>query len=182
MLSETHGRRYAVIVNEFGVDSRQCRRGSLRYEQRLHLLHRARLPHPDHRQSAQAQGQVPRRPDRPALADPAPVAQTFFVDEDVRERAKLGSIVTVVRRARDRHSIPGARDAGRRPGGGLARLVGSESEPLAAAPYAGGNDRRSIGFSAISAAKSRPVMSHSTPKLSRRWPGNKTKRARLPST
>ena len=97
---------------------------------------------------------------------PAPVAQTFFVDEDVRERAKLGSIVTIVRRARDRHSIPGARDAGRRPGGGLARLVGSESEPLAAAPYAGGNDRRSIGFSAISPAKSRPGMSHSTPKLS----------------
>jgi G3E family GTPase len=30
------------------------------------------------------------------LADPAPVAQTFFVDDEVRERAKLDSIVTVV--------------------------------------------------------------------------------------
>src|SRR6201996_6024155 len=30
------------------------------------------------------------------LADPAPVAQTFFVDEEVRGRAKLDSIVTVV--------------------------------------------------------------------------------------
>jgi G3E family GTPase len=30
------------------------------------------------------------------LADPAPVAQTFFVDEEVRVRAKLDSIVTVV--------------------------------------------------------------------------------------
>src|SRR3546814_3853848 len=30
------------------------------------------------------------------LADPGPVAQTFFVDEDVARRAKLDSIVTVV--------------------------------------------------------------------------------------
>ncbi|GEO87242.1 hypothetical protein GCM10007920_29720 [Ciceribacter naphthalenivorans] len=30
------------------------------------------------------------------LADPAPVAQTFFVDEDVRAKARLDSIITVV--------------------------------------------------------------------------------------
>jgi G3E family GTPase len=30
------------------------------------------------------------------LADPGPVAQTFFVDEDVRERIKLDTIVTVI--------------------------------------------------------------------------------------
>jgi G3E family GTPase len=30
------------------------------------------------------------------LADPAPVAQTFFVDDDVRRRTKLDAIVTVV--------------------------------------------------------------------------------------
>ena len=30
------------------------------------------------------------------LADPAPVAQTFFVDEDVRRKTKLDAIVTVV--------------------------------------------------------------------------------------
>ena len=29
------------------------------------------------------------------LADPAPVAQTFFVDEDVADRTKLDAIVTV---------------------------------------------------------------------------------------
>ena len=29
------------------------------------------------------------------LADPAPVAQTFFVDEDVSERARLDAVVTV---------------------------------------------------------------------------------------
>ena len=30
------------------------------------------------------------------LADPAPVAQTFFVDEDVAQRTKLDAIVTAV--------------------------------------------------------------------------------------
>src|ERR1700721_1759547 len=30
------------------------------------------------------------------LADPAPVAQTFFVDEDVRRNTRLDAIVTVV--------------------------------------------------------------------------------------
>src|SRR3712207_7996991 len=30
------------------------------------------------------------------LADPAPVAQTFFVDEDVKSRTRLDAIVTVV--------------------------------------------------------------------------------------
>ena len=29
------------------------------------------------------------------LADPAPVAQTFFVDQDVADRTKLDAIVTV---------------------------------------------------------------------------------------
>jgi G3E family GTPase len=30
------------------------------------------------------------------LADPRPVAQTFFVDEDVRAKTKLDAVVTVV--------------------------------------------------------------------------------------
>ena len=30
------------------------------------------------------------------LADPAPVVQTFFVDEDVRARVALDAVVTVV--------------------------------------------------------------------------------------
>jgi len=43
------------------------------------------------------------------LADPAPVAQTFFVDDEVRQRAKLDAIVTVadakhlLRRLEDTH-------------------------------------------------------------------------------
>lgn len=30
------------------------------------------------------------------LADPAPVVQTFFIDEDIREMYKLDSVITVV--------------------------------------------------------------------------------------
>ncbi|MDQ1490862.1 MAG: hypothetical protein QOJ23_3376, partial [Actinomycetota bacterium] len=30
------------------------------------------------------------------LADPAPVAQTFFVDDDVRDQLRLDAIVTLV--------------------------------------------------------------------------------------
>ena len=32
----------------------------------------------------------------PGLADPAPVIQTFFVDEDVQQMYKLDSVITVV--------------------------------------------------------------------------------------
>ncbi len=50
ILTEQHGQRIAVIENEFGeigIDHElvvQTRRGNLRDEQRLHLLHRARRP------------------------------------------------------------------------------------------------------------------------------------------
>ena len=70
ILSEQHGKKYAVIVNEFGelgVDNDlvvECRRGSVRDEQRLHLLHRARRPDPHHRRPDEAQGQVRRHPGR----------------------------------------------------------------------------------------------------------------------
>ena len=52
ILSENHGKRYAVIVNEFGeigIDNDlivEIRRRDLRDEQRLRLLHRARRPDP----------------------------------------------------------------------------------------------------------------------------------------
>ena len=36
-----------------------------------------------------------RPPETTGLADPAPVAQTFFVDQDVADRTKLDAIVTV---------------------------------------------------------------------------------------
>ena len=60
ILTEQHGKRYAVVINEFGevgVDNDLVvghRRGSVRDEQRLHLLHRARRPDPHHRRADEA--------------------------------------------------------------------------------------------------------------------------------
>lgn len=103
ILSENHGRRYAVIVNEFGeigidndliVDADEevfeMNNGCICCTVRGDLI---RI----------IEGLMKRRGNFDAiviettgLADPAPVAQTFFVDDDVRARASLDAIVTVV--------------------------------------------------------------------------------------
>lgn len=89
VLSEEHGRKYAVIVNEFGIDNELvvnadeevfemnngCVCGTVRGDPiRLidNLLKR----------KGRLDGILI---ETTGLADPAPVAQTFFVDEEVRE-------------------------------------------------------------------------------------------------
>jgi G3E family GTPase len=103
VLSEQHGKRYAVIVNEFGelgidnelvVDAEEevfeMNNGCICCTVRGDLI---RI----------IEGLMKRKGrfdailiETTGLADPAPVAQTFFVDDDVRSRTKLDSIVTVV--------------------------------------------------------------------------------------
>jgi G3E family GTPase len=103
ILSEQHGKKYAVIVNEFGevgidndliVDADEevfeMNNGCICCTVRGDLI---RI----------IEGLMRRRDrfdailiETTGLADPAPVAQTFFVDEDVRQKTKLDAIVTVV--------------------------------------------------------------------------------------
>jgi G3E family GTPase len=103
ILSENHGRRYAVIVNEFGeigidndliVDADEevfeMNNGCICCTVRGDLI---RI----------IEGLMKRKEtfdaiviETTGLADPAPVAQTFFVDDDVRARTSLDAIVTVV--------------------------------------------------------------------------------------
>jgi G3E family GTPase len=103
ILSEHHGRRYAVIVNEFGeigidndliVDADEevfeMNNGCICCTVRGDLI---RI----------IEGLMKRKDafdaiiiETTGLADPAPVAQTFFVDDEVRARASLDAIVTVV--------------------------------------------------------------------------------------
>ena len=103
ILTENHGRRYAVIVNEFGeigidndliVDADEevfeMNNGCICCTVRGDLI---RI----------IEGLMKRRDkfdaiiiETTGLADPAPVAQTFFVDDDVRARSTLDAIVTVV--------------------------------------------------------------------------------------
>ena len=103
ILSEEHGKRYAVIVNEFGevgIDNDlivgadeevfEMNNGCVCCTVRGDLIR-------------VLSGLMKRKGgfdaiivETTGLADPAPVAQTFFVDEDVRARTQLDSVTTVV--------------------------------------------------------------------------------------
>ena len=102
ILSEDHGHKFAVIVNEFGeigIDNDlvvgadeevfEMNNGCICCTVRGDLI---RI----------VEGLMKRRGkfdaiivETTGLADPAPVAQTFFVDEDVQERSRLDAVVTV---------------------------------------------------------------------------------------
>ena len=102
ILTEQHGRKYAVIVNEFGaigidndlvVDADEevfeMNNGCICCTVRGDLI---RI----------IEGLMKRRGkfdaiiiETTGLADPAPVAQTFFVDQDVQAKSRLDAVVTV---------------------------------------------------------------------------------------
>jgi G3E family GTPase len=103
ILSEAHGKRYAVIVNEFGeigidndlvvgVDEEvfEMNNGCICCTVRGDLI---RIIEGLMRRRGAFDGILI---ETTGLADPAPVAQTFFVDEDVSRKAALDAIVTVV--------------------------------------------------------------------------------------
>jgi G3E family GTPase len=103
ILSEDHGKRYAVIVNEFGevgIDNDlivgadeevfEMNNGCVCCTVRGDLIR-------------VVSGLMKRKGgfdaiivETTGLADPGPVAQTFFVDEDVRAKTELDSVTTVV--------------------------------------------------------------------------------------
>ncbi len=103
ILSEDHGKRYAVIVNEFGAEGidgalvvgadeevYEMNNGCVCCTVRGDLIR-------------VISGLVRRTPafdgiliETTGLADPAPVAQTFFADEEVAAKTKLDSVVAVV--------------------------------------------------------------------------------------
>jgi G3E family GTPase len=102
ILTEAHGKRFAVIINEFGevgidndliVDADEeifeVNNGCICCTVRGDLI---RIIGGLMRRSRAFDGIVV---ETTGLADPAPVAQTFFVDEEVRRRTRLDAIVTV---------------------------------------------------------------------------------------
>jgi len=102
ILSERHGRRYAVIVNEFGelgIDGGLI----VGAEEELFELNNGCACCKVRGDLLRVIGGLVKRRDRfdgflvecSGLADPAPVAQTFFADDLVRQRARLDSIVCV---------------------------------------------------------------------------------------
>jgi len=102
ILSEPHGKRYAVIVNEFGeigIDNElvvgadeevfEMNNGCICCTVRGDLI---RIIEGLMKRKGKFDAIIV---ETTGLADPAPVAQTFFVDEDVRAKSRLDAVVTV---------------------------------------------------------------------------------------
>jgi len=102
ILSEPHGKKYAVIVNEFGeigIDNDlvvgadeevfEMNNGCICCTVRGDLV---RIIEGLMRRKGKFDAIIV---ETTGLADPAPVAQTFFMDEDVGRRTKLDAVVTV---------------------------------------------------------------------------------------
>ena len=106
ILSEDHGKRYAVIVNEFGeigIDNDlivgsdeevyEMNNGCVCCTVRGDLI---RVLSGLMKRQGTGKGFDAIVIETTGLADPAPVAQTFFMDDDVRAKTKLDSVTTVV--------------------------------------------------------------------------------------
>lgn len=102
ILSEQHGKRYAVIVNEFGevgIDNDLI----VDADEEVFEMNNGCICCTVRGDLIRIIDGLMKRKDRldailietTGVADPAPVAQTFFVDEDVRQKTKLDAIVTV---------------------------------------------------------------------------------------
>ena len=102
ILSENHGKKYAVIVNEFGeigIDNDliigadeevfEMNNGCICCTVRGDLV---RILDGLMKRKGKFDAIIV---ETTGLADPAPVAQTFFVDEDVQNNARLDAVVTV---------------------------------------------------------------------------------------
>jgi G3E family GTPase len=103
ILSENHGRRFAVVINEFGelgvdndlvIDAEEeifeMNNGCICCTVRGDLI---RILSTLMKRRGKFDGIIV---ETTGLANPAPVAQTFFVDEDVKRATTLDAIVTVV--------------------------------------------------------------------------------------
>jgi G3E family GTPase len=103
ILTESHGRRYAVIVNEFGeigIDNDLI----VESDEEIYEMNNGCVCCTVRGDLVRVVEGLMRRPGRfdaivvetTGLADPVPVAQTFFMDDDVRSKTKLDAVVALV--------------------------------------------------------------------------------------
>lgn len=103
ILSEDHGKRYAVIVNEFGeigIDNDLI----VESDEEIYEMNNGCVCCTVRGDLIRVVEGLMRRPGRfdaiivetTGLADPAPVAQTFFMDDDVRAKTHLDAVVALV--------------------------------------------------------------------------------------
>jgi len=103
ILSEHHGKKYAVVINEFGelgVDNDLV----VDTDEEVFEMNNGCICCTVRGDLIRIVGGLMKRRDKfdgiiietTGLANPAPVAQTFFVDDTVKEKTRLDAIVTVV--------------------------------------------------------------------------------------
>ena len=103
ILTENHGKRYAVIVNEFGeigIDNELI----VESDEEIYEMNNGCVCCTVRGDLIRVVEGLMKRPGRfdaiivetTGLADPVPVAQTFFMDEDVRTKTKLDAVVALV--------------------------------------------------------------------------------------
>ena len=103
ILPENHGKRYAVIVNEFGeigIDNDLI----VESDEEIYEMNNGCVCCTVRGDLIRVVEGLMRRPGRfdaivvetTGLADPVPVAQTFFMDDDVRSKTKLDAVVALV--------------------------------------------------------------------------------------
>ncbi|HWW48476.1 MAG TPA: GTP-binding protein [Xanthobacteraceae bacterium] len=102
ILSENHGKKYAVVVNEFGeigIDNDLI----IGADEEVFEMNNGCICCTVRGDLVRILGGLMRRKGKfdaiivetTGLADPAPVAQTFFVDDDIQKHTRLDAVVTV---------------------------------------------------------------------------------------
>ncbi len=102
ILTEPHGQKFAVIVNEFGeigIDNELV----VGADEEVFEMNNGCICCTVRGDLIRIMENLMRRKDKfdaiivetTGLADPAPVAQTFFMDQDVQDAARLDAVVTV---------------------------------------------------------------------------------------
>lgn len=103
ILTEAHGKRYAVIVNEFGeigIDNDLI----VESDEEIYEMNNGCICCTVRGDLIRVVEGLMRRPGRfdaiivetTGLADPVPVAQTFFMDDDVRSKTQLDAVIALV--------------------------------------------------------------------------------------
>ncbi|MBK3745559.1 GTP-binding protein [Paraburkholderia aspalathi] len=103
ILTEAHGKRYAVIVNEFGeigIDNDLI----VESDEEIYEMNNGCICCTVRGDLIRVVEGLMRRPGRfdaiivetTGLADPVPVAQTFFMDDDVRAKTSLDAVIALV--------------------------------------------------------------------------------------
>ncbi|MBO0663882.1 GTP-binding protein [Jiella sp. MQZ9-1] len=118
ILSEDHGRKYAVIVNEFGeigIDNDLI----VESDEEIYEMNNGCVCCTVRGDLVRVVEGLTRRKGRfdaiivetTGLADPVPVAQTFFMDDDVRTKTQLDAVVALVDAKHLPHRLKDSREA-----------------------------------------------------------------------